>query len=72
MSKSVVVLNILVNRLKDGVRKNGDGGVFNRTSGAQTMLPGVVVEVGYADSLKKTRRDIALWLNNSDLAVICP
>ena len=49
------ISNILVTRLTNGVRKNADGGLYNRASGAATMFPGVVVEVGYRDSLKKSR-----------------
>ena len=51
------------------MRKNSDGAFYNRASSLATMFPGVVVEVGYSDSLKKARRDISLWLDNSDLAV---
>jgi hypothetical protein len=58
-----------VNKLENGIRKNADSGLYNRASGTSTMFPGVVVEVGYSDPLKKSRRDISLWLNNSDLAV---
>jgi len=69
--KIYYISNISVTKLRNGVRKNADGALYNRASGTATMFPGVVVEVGYADSLKKSRRDITLWLNNSDLAVIC-
>jgi hypothetical protein len=62
--------NIPVTRLKNNIRKNSDAGLFNFTSGPATLFPGVVVEVGYSDSLKKSRRDISLWLDNSDLAVV--
>lgn len=61
------ISDILVTRLKNGVRKNADGGLYNRASGTATMSPGVMVN---ADSLKKSRRDINLSkLSNSDLAV---
>jgi len=54
----------------NGVRKNADMGLYNHSSGHATMYPGIVVECGFPDSLKKARRDITLWLNNSDLEVV--
>lgn len=54
-------------RLGSGVRKNSDAGIFNHTSGRGTLFPGVVVECGFSDTLKKSKRDISLWLNNSNL-----
>jgi hypothetical protein len=62
---------ISVNNLRNGVRKNGNGGLFNRASGAATIFPGMVVELDYSGALKVSRRDISLWLNNSGIAVTC-
>ena len=56
--------------MKNNVRKNGDAGLYTHVSGNGVIFPGVVVECGYSDSLPKSRRDIALWLANSDCAVL--
>jgi len=50
--------------LHNGVRKNGDAHLYSHQAGQGTMFPGVVVEVGFSDS-RKSKRDVALWLNNS-------
>ena len=34
-----------------------------------TLFPGLVMEVGYSDSRRKSRRDVGLWLNNSNCDV---
>jgi hypothetical protein len=60
----------LVTRMRNGVRKNSDMGIYNHSSGNATLYPGIVVECGFPDLLKKARRDITLWLNNSDLEVV--
>ena len=58
--------------LHNGVRKNGDAHLYSHQSGQGTMFPGLVVEVevGISDSRRKSRRDVALWLNNSGCEVI--
>jgi len=55
--------------MTNGIRKNADMGLYNHTSGNGTLYPGIVVECGFSDSVKKARRDITLWLDNSDLEV---
>jgi hypothetical protein len=62
----------LVTALGNGVRKNADMGLYNHSSGKAPLHPGIVVECGFSDSLNKARRDITLWLNNSDLEVVKP
>jgi hypothetical protein len=56
--------------MRNGVRKNGDAHLYSHQSGQSTVYPGIVVEVGYSDSRKKSRCDIHLWLNNSDCDVL--
>jgi hypothetical protein len=54
------------------VRKNSDAGIHNHESGGGTLYPGIVVETGFSDSQHKSRRDLSLWINNSDLSVFSP
>ena len=63
-------LMFLVTRMRNGIRTNADMGLYNHSSGSATLYPGIVVECGFSDSLKKARRDITLWLDNSDLEVL--
>jgi len=60
---------LAVTPLKNGVRKNGDGHIYTHQNGQATFFPGIVVEVGFGDSRRKSRRDIRLWLENSDCKV---
>ena len=55
--------------LNNGVRKNGDAYIYSHQSGQSTMNPGIVIEVGYSNSRNKSRRDIGLWINNSNCEV---
>jgi hypothetical protein len=56
--------------LRSGVRKNPDGAIFNRNNGASTIFLGLVVDVCYSDESRKSKRDISLWLEYSDLQVL--
>lgn len=55
--------------LNSGVRKNGDAHLYSHQSGQATLFPGLVIEIGYSDSRRKSRRDVGLWLNNSNCDV---
>lgn len=55
--------------MQNGVRKNGDAHLYSHESGKSTKYPGVVCETDYSDPLKKSRRDITLWLEYSDCEV---
>ena len=46
--------------------KNADMCICTDQSGHGNYWPGVAVEVGYADSHVKSRRDTALWLDGSN------
>ena len=60
-------------KLKNSVRKIADAGIYNHESGRGTIYPGIVIETGFfSDTQKKARRDIALWINNSNAEVIPP
>ena len=59
----------LVRTLRNGIRKNGDGHIYTNQGAQSTHFPGVVIEVGYSDTRRKSQRDIRLWLENSDCEV---
>lgn len=59
----------LVTRLANGICKNSDCGLFSHEGGRSLVFPGIVVETGFSDPLKKSRRDIRLWLDCSELSV---
>jgi hypothetical protein len=61
-----------VTRLQNSVRKNADAGIYNQESGRGTIYPGIVIETAFSDTQTKARRDIALWINNSNVEVIPP
>jgi hypothetical protein len=52
------ISKILVTKLSNYQRKNSDFGIFNHEGGATSLFPGLVVETGFSDALKKTRREI--------------
>ena len=58
-----------VTNLRNGVRKNGDKHIYTHQSDQSPYYPGIVIELGYSDSRRKSRRDIRLWLENSDCDV---
>jgi hypothetical protein len=51
------------------VKKNADQCLHSCESGAATVYPGVIVEVGFSDSGRKAKRDVRLWLENSETEV---
>ena len=59
----------VVTNLTNGIRKNGGAHIYTHQGNQAPYYPGVVIEVGYSDSRKKSHRDIRLWLENSDCNV---
>ena len=58
-------------KLTNGIRKNGDAGLYcDDSNGFTPVFPGIVVETGFSDLLTKSRRDIKLWLECSDNSVL--
>lgn len=57
-------------KLRNGIYKDADQGIYSHESGSPAVYPGLAIEVGYSDSQKKSRRDVKLWLENSDLEVL--
>jgi hypothetical protein len=68
MYRLIYLLLILVRQLMSPQprRKNADMCVFSTQSGSEPAWPGVAVEMGYADSLTKSKRDATLWVQYSD------
>jgi hypothetical protein len=54
------------------VYKDADQGVYSHESGNPTLYPGLAIEADYSDPHKKARRDVKLWLENSNLEVSPP
>ena len=60
----------LVTCLSNVIRKNSDGGLFSHEGGGKSsVFPSIVVETGFSDTGKQSRRDIRLWLDCSDYSV---